>query len=492
MLLPLYINWSVDFIAALVVIILSLLILKTSYNLYRSRREIMIYHYIFIQSIALFVFATGRGIGHIAKRILLLYGLDDFWETLSPISGSVNTLTIAIFPLIALLYADFSKINQLLVTLKREKNRYKSLFLYKQAIFDAMLHPALVIMKDFTIADVNKAYETTYDCKKSDIIGRKCYEISHGYSTPCETKDEPCPLRLVEETRKGHIVRHNHIRADEKRVIEISASPILDQEGRFLGIIEITKDITDELLAEQERQRLTEELYEMRKHMALRTAIGGIAHEFNNLLAAILGNTELLLLKLGETFADKKRLLTIKKAAERASQLIRKMMIYEKADFFNKNIIDINELIESLIPELKTYLTEKISLICSLDPNVQPIYADTESLKQAITNVFINAVESMKQKGGKLTIRTYKRIVNDVQYTCIEIQDTGVGIPSEHLSRIFDPFFTTKDVGEGEGLGLSVVKGIVDAHQGFIEVDSSEGKGSRFHLCFISVPSKRT
>ena len=492
MLLPLYIGWCIDFIAALVVIVISVLILKTSFSLYKTHQDIMIYHYLLIQSLALFVFASGRAVGHILKRILLLYGQDSIWQIISPVSGGINTLTIAIFPLISLLYADFSKINQIMMTLKEEKNRYKRLFLYKQAIFDAMLHPAMVIMKDYTIADVNKAYETNYDCNRNDIVGKKCYEVSHGYSIPCEAKNEPCPLRIVEETRKGSIVRHNHIRANEKRVIEISASPILDQEGKFTGIIEITKDITDDLLAEQERQRLTEELYEMRKHMALRTAIGGIAHEFNNLLAAILGNTELLLLKLGETFSDKKRLLTIKKAAERASQLIRKMMIYEKADFFNKGIININDLVESLIPELKTYLTEKISLIYSLDPDVPPIYADTESLKQAITNVFLNAVEAMKTTGGKLTIRTYKRTVNDIQYSCLEIQDTGTGIPSEYLSRIFDPFFTTKDVGEGEGLGLSVVKGIVDAHQGFIEVDSKEGKGSSFHLCFISVPSRKT
>ena len=485
--LPLYPVWIVDFLAAVTVILITGYAVAVALYLHRENREVNLYRYLLVQSIALFVFASGRAVGHIVKRILLLYGYPHIWKDLSPISGGVNTLTIAIFPLIALLYTDLRRINDMLLALKEEKERFRKLFTYKQTIFDSMMHPAVVIDRDFNIKDVNQRFLEFYEYKKDDVIGRKCYEVSHGYPVPCEQRGEPCPLRAVEETKKGLTIRHDHIKGGQKRVTEIYATALLNESGGFEGIIEITKDLTDEIKAERERERMAEELFEMRKHMALRTAIGGIAHEFNNLLAAILGNAELMLLKLGEGFSEKRRLQTIKRAAERASGLIRKMMIYEKADFFNRAPVNVNSLIENSLPELKKELSEDISLHCTLEPSLPMISADRESLKQAIKNLFENALYAMKDQGGKLIIRTYTRKVNHNPYACIEIKDTGTGIPPENLSRIFDPFFTTKDVGEGEGLGLSVVKGIVDANQGFIEVDSREGEGSSFHICFPSI-----
>ncbi len=482
--LPLYIDWIVEFFTAIAVIIITACAMSVAFALYRKDREINLYRYLLIQSISLFVFASGRATGHILKRILLIYGYSGIWKKLSPVSGSINTLTITVFALVALFYGDFRRINYMLNALKKEKERFRRLFNYKQAIFDSMMHPALVISNDFTIIDANRTFLEHYDFKEGDVIGKKCFEISHGYSVPCETKGEPCPLKVVLETAKGYTIRHNHKKGSEQRITEIYATPLKDEKGEPEGIIEIAKDITEEVMAEREKMQMAEEIFEMRKHMALRTAIGGIAHEFNNLLAAILGNAELIIMKLGEEFSENKRLLTIKKSAERASDLIRKMMIYEKADFFTREPVMVNQFIEAILPELKSYLTEHISLVCTLEPSVTQILVDPESLKQAIKNLFQNAIDAMKDRGGQLTIHTYTRTVNDNTYNCIEIKDTGSGISPENLSRIFDPFFTTKDIGEGEGLGLSVVKGIVDANQGFIEVDSREGEGSSFHICF--------
>ncbi len=491
MLLSLNIIWNLELLTYLLLSIISILSLKKLHTTFTKNRYSPTYTNTLIQGTSLFVFTTGKVTEHVIKRFIIGYNKAHLWTSVGYFAGTFSFISLSIFPVLLLLYVESEEGKDLISGSIDGNNSYKNLALFKQAIFDAMIYPALVISKDYRIIDANKAYETYYNCTKHEVIGKHCYEINHRNATPCKNKDEPCPLKVVKETKKGFVTRHHHYRKNEQRVVEITASPIINGDNNFTGIIEIAKDITEDIIAEQERQKLSEELYEMRKHMALRTAIGGIAHEFNNLLAAILGNTELLLLKLGEGFSEKKRLLTIKKAAERASQLIRKMMIYERADFFSKSIINVNELLETMLPELKSYLNDKISLIYSLDPELPEIYADKDSLRQAILNVFINAIESIKNE-GTIVVRTYKRTVNKVLYTCIEVQDTGVGIPSEHLSRIFDPFFTTKDVGEGEGLGLSVVKGIVDAHQGFIEVDSSEDRGSRFHLCFISVPSKRT
>ncbi len=485
--LPLYIDWIVEFFTAIVVIVITAYALRVALILYKKERTINLYRYLLIQSLALFIFASGRAVGHILKRILIIYGHPDIWRQISPVSGSINTITLTVFPLIALLYADFKYINDMLLAITDEKERYKRLFIYKQAIFDSMMHPALVINNDYTIVDVNRKFLEYHGYKLEDVIGKKCFEINHGYSSPPDDHNEVCSLKVIRETGEEQILRHNHIKGGEKRITEIYATPLFDEKGRLEGIIEITKDITEEVLAEEEKMKMAEEIFEMRKHMALKTAIGGIAHEFNNLLAAILGNAELMVMKLGENFSENKRLLTIKKSAERASELIRKMMIYEKADFFSREPIMVNQFIETILPELKSLLTEHISLVCALEPSVSQIFADPESLKQAIMNLFQNAIEAMKDKEGKLIIHTYTRTVNDKPYNCIEIKDTGAGIAPENLSRIFDPFFTTKDIGEGEGLGLSVVKGIVDANQGFIEVDSKPGEGSSFHICFPSI-----
>ncbi len=484
--LSLYPIWVVDFTVSALVIVITLYALRVAYWLYRRQPDITLYKYLLLQSTALFVFASARATGHIVKRILILTGHSALWQTLSPLSGGINTLMIAIFPLVALLYSDFKRFNDTIAALNRERNRYRKLFKFKQTIFDSLMQPAMVINRNFEVVDVNRTYESNLSIKREQVLGKKCYEVSHGYQVPCENQGEPCPLRVVEETGRGYTIQHTHRVKGQKRIFEIMATPLFNEKGVFEAIIEVSRDVTDELLAQQQRKKMEEELYEMRKHMALRTAIGGIAHEFNNLLAAILGNAELMALKLGEDFPEKKRLLTIKKSAEKASELIRKMMLYEKAEFFSKTMINLNQLVEDVLSELKGRLPENISLICSYEPEELNIYADRGSIKQAVKNIYLNAVEAMTPEGGHLTLRTYKREVNENHYACLEVKDTGKGIPAENLSRIFDPFFTTKDVGEGEGLGLSVVKGIVDAHQGFIEVDSKPGEGSSFHICFLS------
>lgn len=264
--------------------------------------------------------------------------------------------------------------------------------------------------------------------------------------------------------------------------IENEESPFLDEERRLLDMIAAEiGNIVERREAREERKKLEEQLRHADRLATLGQLASGVAHELNEPLANILGFVQLILNNQEipeETSTDLRK---IEKASLHAREVIRKLLFFGRQMPTKKSEIDINKIVTDGLYFLESRCAkEGIELIKELAPNLPKIYSDQAQIHQVIVNLIVNAIHAMPE-GGTLTIRTVLRDDNVI----IEVEDTGKGIAEEIRKKIFLPFFTTKEVGDGTGLGLSVVHGIVTSQNGKIEVESKVDKGSRF---IVSLP----
>ncbi|MBK5921695.1 hypothetical protein CCR80_11700 [Rhodothalassium salexigens] len=240
------------------------------------------------------------------------------------------------------------------------------------------------------------------------------------------------------------------------------------------------------------QKSLERQFTQAQKMQAIGQLAGGVAHDFNNLLTAILGFCDLLLVRHGthdESFTD---IMQIKRNANRASNLVRQLLAFSRQQTLRPRVLSITEVLAEISNLLRRLIGETIELEMEHGRDLRPVKVDQGQLEQVIINLAVNARDAMAE-GGTLTIRTSavtvetaddddSETMTDQEYVQILIRDTGCGIPPEHLSKIFDPFFTTKEVGQGTGLGLSTVYGIIKQTGGYIFVNSEPGLGTEFRL----------
>ncbi|MFZ0389705.1 MAG: ATP-binding protein [Calditrichia bacterium] len=231
-----------------------------------------------------------------------------------------------------------------------------------------------------------------------------------------------------------------------------------------------------------------QQVVQLQKMESLGTLVGGIAHDFNNILGIILPNTDLLREDSGVNERMIRRIDIIAESAQRAADLTRQLLMFSRNQDIQEKTISINSLISGLTVMLKRTLGKEYEIILDLDEHLPSVQADETRLNQVLINLAVNARDAMPE-GGKITIKTalkeYAPHTGDgtvKKYVCISMTDTGCGIKQKNLPKIFDPFFTTKGVGQGSGLGLSVVYGIMQSHNGHVEVSSQEGRGTTFYL----------
>jgi two-component system cell cycle sensor histidine kinase/response regulator CckA len=255
--------------------------------------------------------------------------------------------------------------------------------------------------------------------------------------------------------------------------------------GEPPGLLALLVDAT-------EQKRLETQFVQSQKMQAVGQLAGGIAHDFNNLLTAMIGFCDLLLLRHragDQSFAD---IMQIKQNANRAAGLVRQLLAFSRQQALQPRVLDVTDVLAELSHLLRRLIGENIELEIVHDRELWPVKVDHGQLEQVIINLAVNARDAMPG-GGRLTIRTRnlslaQTLSRDVEtmpagdYVVIEVADTGSGIPPEILDRIFDPFFSTKEVGQGTGLGLSTVYGIVRQTGGFVLVDSELGHGSTFAI----------
>jgi PAS domain S-box-containing protein len=277
------------------------------------------------------------------------------------------------------------------------------------------------------------------------------------------------------------------IRAKDGRWVEVNAalSLLRDTAGAIVGTLGVIQDIS-------ERKRLEQNLRQAQKMEAVGRLAGGIAHDFNNLLTVITGRSALLLERLSSGDPVRRDIELFQKTGERAAGLTGQLLAFSRRQMLQPSVLDLNAVVMGLSTMLRRLIAEDIDLVTVLGPQVGPIRADPGQLEQVIVNLALNARDSMPH-GGRLTIQTANADVDDVYarqtlgvgpgaYATLSVTDTGIGMDAETRSHIFEPFFTTKGPGEGTGLGLATVYGIVKQSEGSISVASEPGRGTTFTI----------
>lgn len=262
---------------------------------------------------------------------------------------------------------------------------------------------------------------------------------------------------------------------------------IIGLSARVSRAIEIWAERKAKEKAETERQKFQQLLFQAQKMESVGRLASGIAHDFNNLLTGILGFSELILQDIPKDSPFYERLQTISTLCKRAASLVKQLLIFGKRIPTESKKVNINSLIEETMGLIKhAIVKEGIEIRLNLNDDIPDILADIGQLSQVLINLALNATDAMDGK-GILEFGTEKYCIarhagKTDEYVCLSVSDTGSGIPDNNIQNIFDPFFTTKEVGKGTGLGLTIAYSIVNAHGGWINVNSELGKGTTFKI----------
>ena len=259
-------------------------------------------------------------------------------------------------------------------------------------------------------------------------------------------------------------------------------------------VVATIRDITQRKNAEAHRERLEQQLRQSQKMEAIGTLAGGIAHDFNNILTAILGYAELLRAQVRGQTGLEDRLGEITKAGSRAKDLVSQILTFSRRQEHTRTTMSLGPAIDDALKLMRAAIPATVEIDAAVDPDLPPVLADATQIHQVVMNLAANAAAAMAGEPGRLLVRCSAVELDAAsaadlglapgRYVRLSIEDTGCGMPPEVLERIFDPFFTTKGPGEGTGLGLSVVHGIVKAHDGAIAVESRVGEGTAFRIYF--------
>jgi PAS domain S-box-containing protein len=243
------------------------------------------------------------------------------------------------------------------------------------------------------------------------------------------------------------------------------------------AILVFAQDLSERRRAEEERRKMEAEIQHAQKLDSLGSLAGGIAHDMNNVLGAILGMATLLQMKREGDEALLKSLRTIENAASRGRDLVKGLTDFARKGLQQAQRLDLNALLREELDLLVRTSRQRFTFEVELDETLPPIMGERSSLGSAFMNLAVNAFDAMP-RGGTFRVRTFQ----DGDRVCLEVADTGEGIPADILSRVTDPFFTTKPQGRGTGLGLAMVYGTVKAHGGSLDIQSEVGKGTRIRL----------
>lgn len=278
--------------------------------------------------------------------------------------------------------------------------------------------------------------------------------------------------------------------------LEQRSSPFRDANGKIVGVISVARDITERILAEEERRALEAQVQHLQKLESLGILASGIAHDFNNLLVGIMGNAGLALGKIPPDSAAVPYLEKIESTSRRAADLTREMLAYCGKGNFCVGPVHLGSLVCEMGNLLEASIGKGVVIKYDFSENIPLIQGDAAQIQQIVMNLITNASDAIGDTEGLITVRLYvtycrkddlisayhTESAEEGEYVCLEVSDTGAGMDEATRLRIFDPFFTTKHA--GRGLGLAAVLGIVRAHKGAIKVVSKPGKGSTFTVLF--------
>jgi len=346
----------------------------------------------------------------------------------------------------------------------------------------ATLHaiPDLMFLldKDGVFLDYKAEKDSRLLVQPDMFLGRRVDEVLPPWLAELTMKN----IRRTLQTRDLHLYEYELI--FEQRPQYFEARSVLCGSDEVLVVI---RNVT-------EKRRLEQQVLQVQKMESLGTLAGGIAHDFNNILAGILGYASFLKSKLVPDHDFFKYVDTIERSAIRAADLTSKLLAFTRGGRVNHKPMNINKLVRETLEIIRHTIDKSIRVNTKLDEALPTIVGDAGQIQQVVMNLCVNARDSMSG-GGRLSIATETAVVGKADplvpsdakpgpYVKILVGDSGTGMDKDIMARIFDPFFTTKAAGQGSGLGLSVVYGIVKGHEGFVTVSSQPGHGSQFNVFF--------
>ncbi len=352
------------------------------------------------------------------------------------------------------------------------------------AVVAAMGDGLTVQDRNFVILYQNEAHKK----KQGAHRGEFCYEAYHGRKSVCNG----CLLERC--YRDGEVHRREISLETEAGVtyLEVSASPIKDASGKIIRGIETVRDIT-------ERKRLESQVAQAQRMEAIGNLAGGIAHDFNNILTAVVGYSQLTKFELNSLGLSEYNIDQVITAGNRATELVKQILAVSRKTEHKLQFIMPHLIIKEVLKMLRASIPTTIEILEDIDTDCCAIMADPTQMHQIVMNLCTNALHSMTDEKGTLGIclsyeeiqakKAKEKAVSAGKFVVLSVIDSGHGMDEQTMARIFEPYFTTKDVGEGTGLGLAVIHGIVRDYHGFVEVESKEGEGTAFHV-FIPAHEK--
>ncbi|MGC8989151.1 MAG: PAS domain S-box protein [Verrucomicrobiia bacterium] len=364
----------------------------------------------------------------------------------------------------------------------------KESFSLLQATLDSTWDGILMVDRDRKVISYNRRFMEMWRIPE-EVMAKRDICLIADYVAPQLKDPEGFKSKLAELYEDIEARYEDMLEFKDGRVFERYTQP-QKIDDKIVGRVWCFHDATARKRAQNEHRRVEEQLHQSQKLEAVGQLAAGLAHDFNNVLTTILGNSSLLQSDLPPQSRAQGYVKQIIDSAERAAKLTKQLMLFSRKQSPRCEPVNLNEVLEKMAGMLRSLIGEHIELNCNYASSLPLIKADPGMMEQLIVNLVVNARDAMPQ-GGTLTLSTFainldertaaqKGLSDAGVYVCFSVLDTGIGMDAATMERIFEPFFTTKDVGKGTGLGLSTVHGIVQQHGGSIEVDSAVGKGSRF------------
>ncbi len=356
------------------------------------------------------------------------------------------------------------------ISLKESEDKFRSMM-------EAMSDAAFICSPGYRITYANPAMERLVG---SDATGEFCYKVIFN-------QNEICRWCAFDKVRQGEHVENEITSPDSSNIYSVVSSPIHLSDGQ-VSKLSIFRDITHVKLMEAQ-------LRQAQKMESIGTLAGGVAHDFNNLLYMILGNTELALESIKKRNPLYKNLKEVKSAALKAAGVTKQLLNFSKKTEHELKPIEIVAVVNDAIDFLRSTIPSSIKIKKRLSDKKITVLGDPIQINQILMNICTNAYQEMEKSGGKIEITAEETVIEkdsikpqtDLEkgtYFKVMIRDNGPGIPDDIIDQIFDPYFTTKKFGQGSGMGLSIVHGLVKNHNGAIKVDSRIGMETTFTIFF--------
>ena len=343
----------------------------------------------------------------------------------------------------------------------------------------------IITAPDGTIQYVNPAFTTITGYTREEAIGKTPRILKSG------THDHTVYENMWRTINIGKVWRGRLINKRKDGTLytqDATISPVRNPHGEIVHYVAVTHDISENL-------KLQEQLVQAQKMESIGRLAGGVAHDFNNMLMAIMGYAELAREKLSDEHPAIEDLDIIHQAANRSATLTRQLLTFARKQSIQPKILNLNESIAPMLKMLTRLIGESITLDWKAGPDLWLVRMDPAQIDQILANLCVNARDAMQHGNGNIRIATHNVIIDELycrsksdakpgEYACCTVSDDGSGMPPEILRQIFDPFVTTKEIGKGTGLGLSTVYGILQQNNGFVHVYSEPGQGTTFKLYF--------